>query len=189
MDGEERTQIRGPSIESASPLPAEFVRDPGCPAAAALHARSWAVRVPAAALFLSCAALLAVSVWLKPDPHGMGTHQQLGLQPCGMLIMTGYPCPTCGMTTAYAHTVRGHLVSAVHAQVSGFILALATAAVAAGSLFALVRGCWPRVPWHVVTPYRLMLALLILTLGGWFVKIAVGWIDGSIPVPVADRRW
>lgn len=151
--------------------------------------RSRAVRLPAAVLFLSCGAILAVAVYLKPDPHGMGTHQQLGLAPCGMVIMTGYPCPTCGMTTAFAHTVRGQFFEALRSQAGGFALALLTIAVAVGALWALLSGRPPRIAWHVITPYRLLLAMLLILLGGWFVKIAIGWFDGSIPVATADRRW
>lgn len=188
MNGDESIRA-GEAASADAPSPTADAGSGARFAAYAPETRTWAVRLPASVLFVSCTALLAVAVYLKPDPHGMGTHQQLGLKPCGMVIMTGYPCPTCGMTTAFAHTVRGQFVSAIHAQLSGFLLALATIVIAAGSLFALVRGRWPRVPWHILSPYRLMLALLIVTLGGWFVKIAVGWMDGSIPVAVADRRW
>ena len=156
---------------------------------AAKRPGAWAVRIPAAVLFLCCGAVLAVAVYLKPDPHGMGTHQQLGLQPCGMVLMTGYPCPTCGMTTAFSYLVRGQVLSAIYAQISGFVLAVLTIAVAVGSLWTLVFGHPPRVAWRVATPFRLMFTLLLLILGGWVVKIAVGWLDGSLPVPVADRRW
>lgn len=151
--------------------------------------RPAAVRLPAAALFLSCAALLGVALYLKPDPSGMGTHRQLGLQPCGMVLMTGYPCPTCGMTTAFAHTVRGQFLSAIHAQPAGFILALLTILTAAGALYALIAGRLPRLPWHAFTSYRLLLALLVLMLGGWFAKIALGRVEGTLPVQVANQRW
>ncbi|MGE3821953.1 MAG: DUF2752 domain-containing protein, partial [Isosphaeraceae bacterium] len=43
----------------------------------------------------------AVASWLEPDPSGFGTHRQLGLPPCHFAWVTGKPCPTCGMTTAF----------------------------------------------------------------------------------------
>ena len=59
-----------------------------------------------------CLAALAVSVWLAPRPAGFGTHRALGLPPCGFLAQTGYPCPSCGMTTAFAAMAHGHPVDA-----------------------------------------------------------------------------
>lgn len=185
MNGDEGIRADDLREDAASPpLARELAR-----ADYAAAVRPGMVRLPAAALFLSCAAVLGVAIYLKPDPSGMGTHEKLGLQPCGMVVMTGYPCPTCGMTTAFAHTVRGQVLSAIHAQPTGFILAVITILTAAGSLFALVVGRPPRVPWHVLTPYRLMLALLLLTLGGWFAKLAIGRVEGTLPVQVANHRW
>ena len=46
--------------------------------------RIWAVVV-----MLVCLSVLGVAAWLKPDPRGFGTHQQLGLGKCGMLVTTG----------------------------------------------------------------------------------------------------
>lgn len=68
--------------------------------------------------------ILVLSAWLKPDPSGHGTHVQLGLPPCAMLQTTGYPCPSCGMTTAFAHAARGDLLNAARAQPMGALLAL-----------------------------------------------------------------
>ena len=41
--------------------------------------------------------------------------------------MMDMPCPTCGMTTAFAHAAHGHLLKSFIAQPMGFVLALATA--------------------------------------------------------------
>src|SRR3954447_16098360 len=45
--------------------------------------------------------VLGVACWLRPDPRGMGTHQQLGLPPCTFYLYTDVPCPSCGMTTSF----------------------------------------------------------------------------------------
>ena len=108
--------------------------------------------------------MLALSTWLEPDPRGFGTHQQFGTGPCGMLIQTGLPCPTCGMTTAFAHTVRGQWGRAFWVQPAGFVLALATMICVGGAGWVLVRGRWPVVNLFWVTPFRLFLALLVLAL-------------------------
>jgi len=138
-----------------------------------------AARIWAAVLLLGSLSVLGIALWLQPSPTGYGTHQQLGfgnyhLAPCGMLMTTGYPCPTCGMTTAFAHTVRGQFLRAIWAQPSGFLLALATMITAVASAWTLVTGrnpLWPLILY--VTPYRLFATLLILLFGGWFFRIAV----------------
>ena len=132
-------------------------------------------------ILLGCLAVLAAAAYLEPDDRGFGTHEQLGTGPCGMLIVTGYPCPTCGMTTAFAYAVRGQLLRAFWAQPAGFVLALGTIALTGVSIWTIVRGRWPHVRLWFVTPYRLFLGLLVLLLGSWVFKIVAGLIDGSLP--------
>src|SRR5690242_10680262 len=59
------------------------------------------------ALLLAAGGVLAVmlaTAWrLTPSPRGLGTHQQLGLAPCTVEQWFGMRCPSCGMTTAWAH--------------------------------------------------------------------------------------
>ena len=75
-----------------------------------------------------------ISARLSPDPRGYGTHQQFGLPPCSLLLLTGKPCPSCGGTTAFAHFVRGHWPSAVRANAAAFVLAAVCA--------AMIPWCW-----------------------------------------------
>lgn len=72
--------------------------------------------------------MLAVASRLDPAPDGHGTHEQLGLQPCVWLMVSGYPCPTCGMTTACAHAANADLLASFHAQPLGMAIALVAAA-------------------------------------------------------------
>ncbi len=136
----------------------------------------------AAAVFVGCAAVLALAVWLEPDPRGFGTHEQFGSAPCGMLIMTGYPCPTCGMTTAFAHFVRAQWIRSIMAQPAGFVLALATAGFALLSLRTLILGRWPQRFLPTISSYWIFLALLILLLGGWGFKLVEGLVTGTLPL-------
>lgn len=108
-----------------------------------MRAETGVVRWWAALVLLSCLGLLGLAAWLKPDPRGYGTHEQFGSGPCGMIIVTGYPCPTCGMTTAFAHTVRGQWYRAFMAQPAGFVAALGTIAAAVVAVWALATGRWP----------------------------------------------
>lgn len=140
------------------------------------RARLWAALV-----FSGCAALLGTAAYLEPDAAGYGTHRQLGFGKCGMLVTTGLPCPTCGMTTAYAYTVRGRLISAFVAQPAGFLLALATIVAAVGSVRVIVTGRF-RPRWMpILTPYRLFFGLLIFFVGGWAFKIVYGLLTGALP--------
>lgn len=142
----------------------------------AAHQRRWAALV-----FLGCTGILGLAAWLKPDPRGYGTHQQLGFGKCGMLVTTGLPCPTCGMTTAFAHVVRGQLIRGFLAQPAGFLLAVGTVVCALGASWVLVTGHMPPIRIPVLTPYRLFFGLLILLVGSWAFKIVLGLATGTLP--------
>jgi len=145
----------------------------------------WQVRLLALLVFAAAAAVLGIAVWLQPDPRGYGTHEQLralGQGPCGWLGWTGYPCPTCGMTTAFAHPVRGQVASAIAAQPGGFILALATALVGFGALGVLVRGRLAGLRPRWLTPFALFTSLRGVLIGGWAIKLAIGLLTHTLPV-------
>lgn len=138
-------------------------------------------RAVAVVVSVGCGALLAVAAWMTPDARGLGTHQQLGFPPCTMVVLTGYPCPTCGMTTAFAHTVRGELISAFKAQPAGLILALAVIVVAAVSLGVVITGKVWKVNWYRISPTWITLAVMGVLLGGWLYKVLVGIMTGTLP--------
>ncbi len=144
--------------------------------------RSAAPRWLAALTLLLAAAVLAVAGWLKPDARGFGTHEQLGTAACGMLLVTGYPCPTCGMTTSFAHTVRLQWLRAFHVQPGGFVLCLVTAAAAGISLWVLACGRWPGWLVRAMRSYWLFVGLLAVLLGGWAYKLAVGLATQTLPL-------
>lgn len=132
-------------------------------------------RATGSVLVLAAVAVVGLAAWLRPSPYGLGTHEQLGLPPCNLVLMTGYPCPTCGMTTAFAHTVRGQWLSAASAQPAGFVLALLTLLVGALGLDMLVTGRGWAINWYRVPPGRVVLAAVAWLLGSWLYKIwAVG---------------
>jgi hypothetical protein len=139
-------------------------------------------RLLGAALLVGCGSVLGVAAWLRPDARGFGTHEQLGAGRCGMLVMTGYPCPSCGMTTSFAHTVRGQWLRAMWAQPGGFVLALVTIALAVGGAFMLAAGRAPPVNYVVITPYRFFAGLLVVLLGGWGLKVLIGLVAGTLPL-------
>lgn len=115
-----------------------------------------AVAVPALAL-------LTLAAFLSPSSGGLGTHEQLGLPPCGWVAMMDIPCPTCGMTTAFAHAADGNLLASFRTQPMGAALALATA-------IACVTGFWVAATGAAVGPW---LRRLWGPRTGWIVAAAI----------------
>jgi len=66
--------------------------------------------------FLSWVFVTGFAIILKPSLYGHGTHQQLGLPPCGSVLLFHRPCPGCGLTTSFTNTVHGHLIDAFKAH-------------------------------------------------------------------------
>lgn len=86
---------------------------------------------------LVAAAPVVVAAFLRADPSGLGTHVQLGMPTCTWPTALGITCPSCGMTTSFAHAAAGDLVASLRTQPMGFLLAvLATAAAMLGLLGA-----------------------------------------------------
>ncbi len=75
-------------------------------------------------IIIGCFWLIGTAFSVEPDGRGFGSHEQLGLEPCGYLKSHGHPCPTCGMTTSFAHTVRLQIPSALAANPAGTLLCL-----------------------------------------------------------------
>lgn len=138
-------------------------------------------RLYAVGMVLAAAGILGTAAWLAPGHRHMGTHQQLGLLPCGFAIMTGYPCPTCGMTTAFAYAVRGHPIESIRSQPAGFLLTLATAVAGILAAGAVMTGQYPAVNWYRVNPTHFVWWVATALVASWGFKIAVGLLDGSIP--------
>jgi hypothetical protein len=133
-------------------------------------------RVLAGLVAIGCLAILIVAAWLRPDPSGMGTHRQLGLPDCGWKLATGYPCPTCGMTTAFAHAAGGDLWASAQTQPMGMVLAVLTSAgfwvslhvALTGSRVGLLAGRLVRPRWLIVAG--------VLGLASWGYAVArVRW--------------
>ncbi|MEM1213991.1 MAG: DUF2752 domain-containing protein [Planctomycetota bacterium] len=110
------------------------------PTPSSIHHPHQPQRGLALAFFLPAAALLTTAALLSPNPDGHGTHTSLGLAPCGLLQATGIPCPTCGMTTAFALAADANLLRSLLTQPLGFLLALSTACTVLISGYALITG-------------------------------------------------
>jgi hypothetical protein len=135
-------------------------------------------RLLALVLAATAMGMLVTAVLIKPSPDGVGTHRQIRYlsptrdnpPPCELLRITGIPCPTCGMTTSYAHFVRGNWLASLYVQPMGFLLALATGAFFWACLVIAATGA----PLH---------RLLAQTRAGVF------WITAIIGFAIAAWGW
>ena len=123
-------------------------------------------------------ALLGLSAWLEPSPTGLGTHEQLHLPPCGWIATIDMPCPTCGMTTAFAYAAHGDLLHSFLAQPLGCVLVVSVAMTLLVCVHVIVTGSrlarvFARL-WGVRTAWALGFAVL----SAWGYKIASykGWL-------------
>jgi hypothetical protein len=137
-------------------------------------------RIAAFALAGACLAVLIVASRLSPDVSGMGTHHQLGLQPCGFLQRTGLPCPTCGMTTSFAQLIHGRPLASFYVQPAGFVVAILSGVVFWIGLYESITGR----PVHrllalLPMSYHLFPLIAVLLAGwAWKIFIHLRGIDG-----------
>jgi hypothetical protein len=144
-----------------------------CAPWAAQRAPRAAARLIAAAVFVPAVAILLIAWTLTPESQGLGTHQQLGLPPCGFRIATGLPCATCGMTTAFTYAAHGHLLSSLITQPAGAALALITAMAALLSGWALLTGASLAPLGRMIARPSVVLVVGVLLLLAWIYTIAI----------------
>ena len=130
-------------------------------------------RLIGAATAICAAAILGLAAWLDPSPEGLGTHSQLAMPPCGWILMADVPCPTCGMTTAFASAADGDLVAALWAQPMGAVAALAVAMALVVGLYTAVTGSRVAVLFTRLWSRRTAWALGLGLGGAWNYKIII----------------
>ncbi len=117
-------------------------------------------------MLVACwAAVFFVATQLDPyDEKGkaraMETHRQLGLPPCTFKVVTGLPCPSCGMTTSFCLLVRGDVWNSLKANFAGTSLAVI------GLLF---------IPWALASAL-LGRFVFVRELDVWIFRIAMGFL-------------
>jgi len=123
-----------------------------------------------AVLLVACSAVLVTATRLQPDGRGVGTHEQLGLPPCGFVAAFDAPCPSCGFTTTFTLAAHGRPVDAIVNQPFGFLVFLATVAAVPLALASVFKGVsllevverWPL--------GRVILATFALWIVSWIYK-------------------
>jgi hypothetical protein len=108
--------------------------------------RPW-IRLVLVVSGLSVLGLFVVARFLTPDPSGIGTHEQLGMLPCGFKLMFDIPCPSCGMTTSWSWLVRGEISQACRTHFGGVMLGVFCGVFAIWLIVSGIGGRWfPGVP-------------------------------------------
>lgn len=129
-------------------------------------------RLGAAVVAAAALTLLCIAAGLTPDPRGVETHTQLGLWPCGWYLASGTPCPTCGMTTAFAAAANRSFFSSLRTQPFGFAAALVTAVLFWAGLHVAVFGSRAgSIAGKLLAP-RFVVAAAVLLIGAWVYKMA-----------------
>ena len=127
---------------------------------------------------IASGALLTVAALLTPSETGLGTHTQLLSTPCAWITGVDCPCPTCGMTTSFAHAADGNLIASFVTQPMGAMLAVATAMTFLLGSFTAVTGS--RIAHRLTRLWRPRMVWVIaaLVLGAWIYKIIwyKGWL-------------
>jgi len=128
-------------------------------------------------------ALLAFAASLDPDrleAHNSGYRL---LPPCGILVQTGYPCPTCYMSRSFAYMMHGRPDKAFAAQIFGALLCVLVIYLGFGALHVLISGKPWKPFWHKWRRRYTLGLLVLLFFGAWIFKLIYGtFISHEFPV-------
>jgi hypothetical protein len=118
--------------------------------------------------------VFALAAWIRPydadgNPRSMATHQQLGLPPCSMTVLMGKPCPSCGMTTAFALLIHGDVTNSLRANWVGTLLAIFWMLLIPWAILSVIRGRLQGVRNGEITLTIVVGVFLVLMLGRWAV--------------------
>ena len=125
-------------------------------------------------LAVGLSALLGAAAAVRPDPRGLGTHQRFGLPPCTFQVLFGLRCPTCGMTTSWAHLVRGQVIGALRANAGGTLLGILAVAAVPWLLISGLRGTWLGWAPNDTTIAWTASAIALITVVTWVIRLFAG---------------
>ncbi len=117
------------------------------------------------------AVVLTLAAGLSPSPLGHGTHTQLGLPPCGFLVVTGYRCPGCGLTTSFANMMDLAPLAALQANPFGVLLFISVVLFMGVALWGLMRGAPVFSTLERLRADRVALGLSVAALVNWVVVL------------------
>ena len=114
---------------------------------------------------------LVVARCLTPDANGFGTHRQLGLRECGFAKWLGVPCPSCGMTTAWAHLTRGQWIRAAECNLGGLLAGITAMLAGPWMLISGIRGRWLFAQPTILAVFLLAMTTYLAILGQWLGRL------------------
>jgi hypothetical protein len=112
-----------------------------------------------------------IGLWLRPDTHGHGTHQQLGLSPCPSVLFFSRPCPGCGLTTSWTAFLHGDFARSFTAHAIGPYMYVAFTVIAWASLIAFLKNY--RIRGESVVLNRIIIASAVVFFSYGFVRMAL----------------
>ena len=137
-------------------------------------------RPAGAAMAAACWAAIALAASIAPASAGYGTHRRLGMPSCSWMTRTGYPCPTCGLTTSQSAMARGQFAAAFRAHPLGAAIFLGVATVGAAGAVQAVTG---RELLPAFRPRGWWLPAGALALAAsWGLKVLLGMASGQLPL-------
>ena len=88
---------------------------------------------------------------------------------------SGIRCPSCGMTTSWAHLLQGDAIAAFRANAGGALLAAGALVCGPWLLISGVRGRWLVAPPHEGLTLAAGLVIVAVTLIDWTLRVSLGW--------------
>jgi hypothetical protein len=167
-------------IEVFHPMPTEQATEAAISVTPVPARSGMSVRLRGLVVAAPIMAVMAVAAYLHPDERGMGTHEQLHMGACNFVCTTGWPCPTCGMTTSFSALAHGQVGLAFRAHAFGPVLVAAMMAIWALAMAELTTGrsFLGRLRWR----WWWLICGLVGLACGWGLKAYLGWADGTFPI-------
>jgi hypothetical protein len=134
-------------------------------------------------LALGLIVVFGIAAWLNPyyddgSARTMETHRKLGLPPCTFKVVTGIPCPSCGMTTSWSLLLHADPVAAVQANSVGALLAAFGLLLTPWCVYSAVRGTTPFVRSLERAVAVVVFTFLTLMLLRWVIVVGAAWWRG-----------
>jgi hypothetical protein len=133
---------------------------------------SWPDKAFSAAVAAFSTAVLGVARCLWPSAAGMGTHERLGLPPCRFHVLTGIPCPSCGLTTSFAYAAHFQFQQAFLASPFGLLLFFVTVLLVPLSVILW----WRRTSWRQLfetqAAWKITGWMVVTYIASWIYKVA-----------------
>jgi hypothetical protein len=110
-------------------------------------------------------------------PRRMGTHMQLGLPDCNFKVLTGLPCPSCGMTTSFSLVMHADVWNSLKANFAGTALATFGLIFLPWAFASAFLGKFLFVRSLEMVVFRLAIIFLVILFGRWALVLILETLD------------